>query len=66
MLDLHVHVGVRHDGPIDADVVVITEPEEFLPYELCAIVCDDGVWNSEAVYDVEEELHGLLGFDHEN
>jgi hypothetical protein len=28
---------VRHGGPIDVDVVVITEPEEFLPHELHAL-----------------------------
>jgi hypothetical protein len=59
-------VGVRHGGPIDADVVVIIELEEFLPHEQRAIVCDDGVRNSKAVDDVEEESHGLLGFYHGN
>jgi hypothetical protein len=37
-----------------------------LPHELCAIIRDDGVRNSKAMDDVEEEFHGLLGFDHGN
>ena len=28
------------------------------------IVYNDGVWYSKAMDDVEEEQHGLLGFDH--
>jgi hypothetical protein len=39
---------------------------EFLSHELCAIIRDDGVWDSITVDDVEEELHSLLGFDHGN
>jgi hypothetical protein len=57
---------VYHGGPINADVVVIIESEEFLPRELRAIVRDDGVWDSKTVDDVEEELHGLLRFYHGN
>jgi hypothetical protein len=45
------------------DVVVITEPKDFLSSELCVIVHDDGVWDSKAVDDVKKKLHGLLGFD---
>ena len=63
MLDLPVHVGVRHGGPIDADVVFIVELEELLSSELRAIVRDDGVWDSKAMDDVEEEQYGLLEFD---
>jgi hypothetical protein len=57
---------VRHGGLINADVVVIIESEEFLSRELHATVYDDGVWASKMVYDVEEELHSLLRFDHGN
>jgi hypothetical protein len=56
-------VGVRHGGPVDANVVVIVEPKEFLSSELRAIVHDDGVWDSKAVDDVEKKLHDLFGFD---
>ena len=45
------------------DVIFIMELEELLPGELCAVVRDDGVWDSKAMDDVEEEQHGLLGFD---
>ena len=55
MLDLPVHEGVRHDSPINADVMVIAEPKEFLPRELCAVVGYDGVRDSESVDDVREE-----------
>ena len=44
--------------------MVIVEPKEFLPCELCAIVGYDGVWDFESVDDVREEEHGLLRFDH--
>ena len=50
-----------HDGgPIDPDVVFIVESEELLPGELHVVVHDDGVRDSEAMDDVEEEQHGLL------
>ena len=55
--------GVHHGGPIDVDVVFITELEELLSSELCAIVHDDGVWDSKAMDDVEEEQYGLFGLD---
>ena len=64
MLDLPVRPGVRDDGPIDPDVLFIAESNEFLAGELCAVVRDDGVWYSKMMDDVEEEQHGLLGFDH--
>ena len=63
-LDLPVHVGVSYDSPINVDVMVIIEPKEFLPRELCVVVSYDGVWDSKSVDDVREEQHGLLGFDH--
>jgi len=63
-LDLPVRARVRYGNPISVDVVVITESEEFLPRELCAVVDYDGVWDPESVDDVREEKHGLLGFDH--
>ena len=64
MLDLPVCAGVRHGGPIDADVVFIAESEELLSDELRAVVRDDRVWDPKAMDDVKEEQHGLLGFDH--
>ena len=54
-LDLPVRAGVRHGGPIDPDVVVITELEELLSGELRVVVRDDGVWDPKAMDDVEEE-----------
>ena len=56
-------MGVRHGGPIDADVVFIVESEELLSGELHAVVRDVAVRDSEAMDDVEEEQHGLLGLD---
>jgi len=46
---------VRYGSPINVDVMVIVEPEEFLPRELCAIVGYDRVWDTESVDDVREE-----------
>ena len=57
-------MGVCYGGPIDSDVVFITESKELLSDELCVVVRDDGVWDSKAMDDVEEEQHGLLEFDH--
>ena len=59
-------MGVRHGGPIDADVVFIVESKELLSSELRAIVHDDGVRDPKAMDDVKEEHHGLLGFDHKD
>ena len=64
LFNLPVCVGVRHDGPIDVDVVFIAELVELLSSELCAIIRDNGVWNSKVMDDVKEEQHGLLGLDH--
>ena len=64
MLNLPVRSGVRDGGPIDPDVLFITESKEFLTGELCVVVRDDGVWYSKMTDDVEEEQHGLLGLDH--
>ena len=47
--------GVRDGGPIDPDVVFIAESKELLFSELCAVVRDDGVRDSKAMDDVEEE-----------
>ena len=56
-------MGVRHDGPINTDVVFITELEELLPSERCVIVRDNGVRDSKAMDDVEEEQYSLLRLD---
>ena len=64
MLNLSVHSGVRDGSPIDSDVLFIAELNEFLADELHAVICDDGVRYSEAMDDVEEEQHILLGLDH--
>ena len=54
-LDLPVCAGVRHDGPIDVDVVFIVESEELFPGELCVVVHDNVVWDFKAMDDVKEE-----------
>ena len=63
MLDLPVHAGVCHGGPIDVDVVFITESEELFLSELRAVVYDNGVQDSKAMDDIKEEQHVLLGLD---
>jgi hypothetical protein len=45
------------------DVVVLVEVQELLASELGAIVGDDGVWDPEAMDDIGEESHHLLGPD---
>ena len=54
---------MRDGVPIYPDVVFIAESKEFLFGELHSVVRDDGVWDSKAMDDVEEEQHGLLGLD---
>ena len=63
MLDLPICSGVCDGGPIDLDVVFIVESKELLFSELCAVVRDDGVWDSKVMDDVEEEQYGLFGLD---
>ena len=62
MFYLPVHPRVRYRDPLNVDVMFITKSEEFLASELRAVV-HDGVWDSKAMDDVEEEQHCLLGFD---
>jgi hypothetical protein len=54
---------VSHDGLVHPDVVVLAEVQELLARELGAIVSDDGVRDPEAMDDVGEESHRLLGPD---
>ena len=54
---------MRDGGPIDPYVVFIVESKELLSGELRTVVRDDGVRDSKVMDDVEEEHHGLLGFD---
>ena len=58
-----IRVGVRYGGPVDVDVIFIAELEELLPYELHAVVYDNGVQYSKVMDDIKEEQHGLLGLD---
>jgi hypothetical protein len=44
-------------------VVVITETQKLLSCELCVVVCDNGVWDPEAMDDIREERHRLLRLD---
>jgi hypothetical protein len=46
---------VSNSGPVDTNIVVVAEVEEFLPRELGAIVGDDRVGCTEALDDVSEE-----------
>ena len=55
MFCLPVRLGVRYGGPVDADVMFIAKSKEFLASELCAVVRDDGVQDSEVMEDFEEE-----------
>jgi hypothetical protein len=50
---------VYHDGPFDADIEVITEPEEGFTCELSLVIGYDGVGDTETIDDVVEECGGL-------
>ena len=55
---------MRDGGPINPNVLFIVESKEFPVDALRAIICDDGVWYSKAMDDVEEEQHSLLRLDY--
>jgi hypothetical protein len=40
-----------------------TETQDFLSCELCVMVRDNGVGDPEAMNNIREECHHLLGFD---
>src|SRR5688572_1016423 len=54
---------MSHGGPVHPDMVILAKIQEFFAGELGAIVGDDGVWDPEAMDDVGEECHRLLGPD---
>ena len=58
-LDLPIRPGVCDGCPIDLDVLLIAELDEFPAGELRAIVRDDGVWYSKMMDDVKEEQHSM-------
>ena len=55
MLDLPVHMGVHDCCPINPNVVIIAELEEFLACKQCAIICDDRVRHAKAVDNVKDK-----------
>jgi hypothetical protein len=54
---------MSHGGPVHPDVVVLAKIQEFFAGELGTIVGDDEIWDPEAMDDVGEEHHRLLGPD---
>ena len=62
-LDLTISTWMFDRGPIDPNVVSITEIQELLPGEVSSVVSDDTVGNAEPVDDVEEELDCLFRTD---
>ena len=62
-LDLIVSTRVSNQGPIDPDIVSITEVQELLPSEVSSMVSDDIVRNTKMIDDVKEELDRLFQAD---
>jgi hypothetical protein len=62
-LNLPVCLWVSSSGPVQTDVVIVAEVEEFLPSELGFVVGDDRFGYAEAIDDVGEERDRLLGAD---
>ena len=62
-LDLAVSTQVTDRGPIDSNAVSITEVQELLPGEVCSVVGDDTVRNTELVDHVKEEFDCLFRAD---
>ena len=50
-------------GPIDPDPIPLCKFLEEFAHEVGSIVGDDGIWHTESINDVQEELDGLLGID---
>ena len=59
-LDLTVSTWVSNQGPVDPDVVSVTEVKELLLGEVSSMVSDDTVRNAKTVDDVKEELDHLF------
>jgi hypothetical protein len=57
---------VDYSRLVHANVVVVTEVEEFLPLELGAVIGDDRVGYAEEVDDVSQERYGFLEADVHN
>jgi hypothetical protein len=60
---LHLPIGARVSdrGPIDPDPISVGKLQELLACKVGPVVCDDGVWHTKSVDDVQEELDGLMG-----
>ena len=54
---------MSHGDPVHPDVVILVEVQKLSAGELGAVVGDDGVRDPEAMDDVGEECHRLLGPD---
>jgi hypothetical protein len=52
---------VSNHGLVHADVIVITEIQDFFSGELSVIVDDDRVRDPKTENDVLDEIHSLLG-----
>jgi len=51
---------VCHNGPVNSDlIIIITKIEEFPPYELSVIVCDNAFRHAESMYEFSEELNDI-------
>ena len=59
-LDLTVSMWVSNRGPIDPNVVSVTEVQELLPSEVSFMVSDDTVRNTKMIDDVKEEFDRLF------
>jgi hypothetical protein len=60
-LQLPIGARVSNRRAVDHDPVSISELHELHACEVCPIICDDGVWHTKSVDDVQEKLDGLLG-----
>ena len=59
-LDLTVGMWVPDRGPIDPDVVSVTEVQELLPGEVSSVVSDDTFRNTKTIDDIKEEFDRLF------
>jgi hypothetical protein len=60
-LDLPICTRVDDHGPFHADVIVVTEIQEFFSSELSVIVSNDIVSDAKTKIDVLDEIYDLLG-----
>jgi len=60
---LAIHAQVSDRRPIGPDPVPFCKLLEVFARKVGSVVGDDGIWHTESINNVQEELDGLLGIN---